>query len=192
MYPQIKRISTGTLAMFAIFSMAQACAGVLYGLEYHQYTGHSGHPTDSNLEVGTGGYFDAVCYNDDEIGRRTIIYPFDIPNGFEIVNVTVWGKDSSPTRDLGYRLVETCQPFISAGTPFNTNLALASSGGSAGLFILGLNANYHVAQSSSCSYFLEARFAPDDGSCVGSDLASRNVRLLLNNPDVIFRHNMGP
>lgn len=180
------------LALVAALMAPSSEAGVLYGTRYETMIGRSGHPTSSALVIDSTGYLDATCINNAGPGRRTLIYPFDIPAGFEIFKVEIWGRDASASNDLGYRLVETCQPFLAAGTPVSTNLAAYSTSGSPGEFVAFLFADQHVAISSSCAYYVEARFADDGAACDGYDLATRNVRILLNDPDVIFRDDFGP
>lgn len=171
---------------------AQAEAGVLYGTDYDSYNGRSGRPTDSLLSLGRDGNFGAYCQSGASSGRRTVVYPFDIKNGYEIFSVRVWGFDDSASNNLSYEMVQSCQPFLSGGAPVRTVLATAASSGSPGEFSEYLYLDQHVATSSTCAYFLEARFAPDNSACAGFDLRSVRVRVLSNNPDVIFRNGFAP
>lgn len=192
MNSKIKSSSVAGFALIAALASQPGAAGILYGTQYETMIGRSGHRTSSALVIDSTGYLDAACLNSAGPGRRTLIYPFDIPDGFEIFKVEIWGRDASPSNDLGYRLVETCQPFLSPGVPVSTNLATYSTSGSPGEFVAFLFADQHVAISSSCAYYVEARFAADGAACGGYDLATRNVRILLNDPDVIFRDDFGP
>ena len=180
------------LAAGFVLASAQANAGVLYGTDYDSYNGRSGPPSDSLLWLGRDGNFGSYCQSGASSGRRTVVYPFDIPDQFEVFSVRVWGIDDSASNNLSYELVKSCQPFLSGGGPVRTVLATAASSGTPGNFSQLLIPAEQVATSSTCAYFLEARFAPDNSACAGFDLRSVRVRLLSNNPDVIFRNGFAP
>lgn len=169
-----------------------ASAGILYGIDYRSYNGRSGHPVDSELEVTRTGFLGAYCAEAAEAGGRRMVYPLDVPDGFEIFGVTAWGEDNSAGNDLGLRLMESCQPFLEGGLPVTVPLATASTSGSDGEFSLFLFADQYVVQNATCAYWLEARFAADNAACAGTDLALTRFRVLTNNPDVIFRDHFGP
>lgn len=192
MNSKIKSSSVAGFALIAVLATQPGAAGILYGTQYETVIGRSGHRTSSALVIDSTGYLDATCLNTAGPGRRTLIYPFDIPDGFEIFDVRIWGNDASSSNDLSYRLVETCQAFLTPDVPVSTTLATTSSSGSAGEFSLSLFADQHVAISSSCAYYVEARFAADGAACDGYNLITRNIRILLNDPDVIFRDDFGP
>ena len=174
----------------AIFlTSSTASAGVLYGVEYQTVHGRSGHPGSSAAKIGRDGFLGAYCFNGTEAADRRTIYPLDIPNGYEIFSVTVWGDDSSPGNDLEASLIETCQPFLSAGAPTTSVIDTASTAGSAGRFALFLFAGQYLVDANSCAYYVEARFADATAACGGIDLAVDNVQVVTNNPDVIFRDN---
>jgi hypothetical protein len=180
------------LAVAVALATPQALAGILYGIDYHSYNGRSGHPEDSDVAISRTGFFGAYCANGAEAGGRRMIYPLDVPDGFEIFDVHVWGDDSSVANDLGLRIMESCQPFLEGGLPSTTPLATATTSGSDGEFSLSLFADQYPVQDSTCAYWLEARFAADDTACDGINLALTRFRVLVNNPDVIFRDHFGP
>lgn len=189
-----KRNPAPTLLLSAVmtFAAAQASAGILYGVDYRGYNGRSGNPVDSNVDVVRSGFLGAYCANGAEAGGRRMIYPLDVPDDFEIFGVRVWGDDSSASNTLDLRLMESCQPFLEGGLPDTTPLATGATSGSDGAFSLFLFADQYPVMTATCAYWLEARFADDNTACAGGDLALTRLRVLTNNPDVIFRDRFGP
>lgn len=168
---------------------AQASAGILYGTDYQSFSGRSGVLNTSDLDINRDGYFGAYCTNGADSVDRRMVYPFDIPNGFEIFGVRVWGEDLSATNDLQFALIEACQPFLAGGVPVRTTLASLASSGSSGRFANFLFTSQYEANANECAYFLEASFAADGVACDGANLSLTRIRILTNNPDVIFRSN---
>ena len=188
-----KRNPARTLLLSAVIALAAgpASAGVLHGLDYRSYNGRSGHPVDHDVRVVRTGYLGAYCANGAEAGGRRMVYPLDVSGDLEIFGVRVWGNDSSTDNDLELRLMESCQPFLEGGLPATTALVGGATSGSGGEFSLFLFADQYQVMDATCAYWLEARFADDNTAC-NSDLALTRIRVLTNNPDVIFRSNFGP
>lgn len=186
----IKRNKAALLLSAAIgLITAQASAGILYGTDYQSFSGRSGVLNTSDLDISRDGYFGAYCFNGADSVDRRMVFPFDIPDGFEIFGVQIWGEDLSATNDLEFALVEACQPFLEGGVPARTTLDSLASSGSSGRFVNFLFTSQYEANASECAYFLEASFADTGVACDGTSLSLTRVRILTNNPDVIFRSN---
>ncbi len=186
-FASIRQLAALLLASGIGTASLPSWAGIIYGIDYQNYNGRSGHAVYSELDITRDGFMGAYCTEGAGAGGRRIVFPFDVRDGFEIYRVDVWGVDTSVGSNLAFSLVESCQPFLSGGIPTRTILGTASSSGSAGDFLAIPYFGSHSVDPGTCAYFLEARFAADNAACVGADLAVRRVRLLTNNPDVIFR-----
>jgi hypothetical protein len=123
--PAPVRSSSFGIAVAIAVAAPLATAGILYGTDFRSYNGRSGHPVDSELEVTRTGFLGAYCAEPAEAGGRRMVYPLDVPDGFEIFGVTAWGEDNSAGNDLGLRLMESCQPFLEGGLPVTAPLATA-------------------------------------------------------------------
>lgn len=193
MKPTPKHILLSALLLPASMTLMtpQAMAGGTAGFEFKSFNGRSGRPGDSDLAIQRDGYFGAYCANGATPGSRSITYSFDIPNGHTLLGVQVWGVDSSASNNLAYELVESCLPYLSGGTPTYNVLATASTSGSGGNFTFYVTGVQTPANARDCAYFLQARFAAFGATCSGTSLISSKIRLVTDNPDVIFRSNMG-
>lgn len=193
MHPTNKQHVVSALLFLLPLALAapQAAAGGTAGFEFKSYNGRSARPGDSDLNIQRDGYFGAYCASGSTPGSRSITYPLDVPHDHNLLGVQVWGVDSSASNNLNYELVETCMPFLSGGTPTYNVLASSGTSGSAGNFSLYVTGVQGPALNATCAYFLQARFAAFGSSCDGFDLILHKVRLVTDDPDVIFRSNLG-
>lgn len=182
----------GWLGALLAIAAAPAAAGTLPGVDFRSYNGRSGHATDSELGVIRTGFLGAYCSEGTAFGDRRMIYPLDVPDGFELFGVDAWGEDVSASHDLQLRLMESCQPFLGGGLPDTTALDTVASSGSDGAFRLSLFAGQYPVQTATCAYWVEARFAANGAACDGTNVALTRIRVVANDPDVIYRDNFGP
>jgi hypothetical protein len=149
-------------------------------------------PAERTKDFGTSSAYTAVDayamtpYNDGFVNNRATgsstgylscsaastssraVSQIQLPNGVDIISMSIWGTDNSGVANVQAELIESCQPDFAAAAPVLTTLATAASTGSPGAFrdvASGIPAGLNLVDNQSCTYRIEVRLGADDTTC---------------------------